>query len=358
MQSENQPVDVLIVGFGAVGILYALKLTLSGRVRITAVARSNFEAMNANGVHIKSDLHGSFKGWKPHRLFRTIEEALDRSYSYVLLTTKALPNIRPNATILAPLLAESYLKIHSLPTFVIMQNGLWVETDLYLAILNLGQIPSIISTAVYINSNLIGDNILEQSMKIDRIVLGVYRHEVNSTLSNNAEESKLLEEFKGLLQETTPTDIVPEIQRQKYAKNLWNACFATSATLIRDSLNSCFVDEEVESKIIPVIREMLRETLAVGRAVGFDESALPEALVEETIQRTISLHKGVANPHRPSMLVDLDNQRPLELDVILGSVIEKGHQFNVAIPRLETVYGLLSVVQSDLVKKLPGNRST
>jgi len=37
--------EVLLVGFGAVGAMYALVLQRSGKVRLTVVARSNYSAI-------------------------------------------------------------------------------------------------------------------------------------------------------------------------------------------------------------------------------------------------------------------------------------------------------------------------
>jgi len=51
---------------------------------------------------------------------------------------------------------------------------------------------------------------------------------------NTPEESALLQDFGYILEAggTTPT-IVPEIQRMKFAKNIWNVVFAASATLTK-----------------------------------------------------------------------------------------------------------------------------
>jgi hypothetical protein len=39
--------------------------------------------MNENGIEIRSDKFGHFKGWKPHRLVKDTAEANDRPYKYV-----------------------------------------------------------------------------------------------------------------------------------------------------------------------------------------------------------------------------------------------------------------------------------
>ena len=43
---------------------------------------------------------------------------------------------------------------------------------------------------------------------------------------------------------------------------------------------------------------------------------------------------------KTSMLQDFEARRPLELDAILGAVIELGQRSGIAVPALATLYGL------------------
>lgn len=61
------PIDILLVGLGSIGTVYALLLEKSGRARVTAVARSNYELYSTTGVKIDSDALGVIEGWKPYR---------------------------------------------------------------------------------------------------------------------------------------------------------------------------------------------------------------------------------------------------------------------------------------------------
>jgi 2-dehydropantoate 2-reductase len=137
----------------------------------------------AKGIDIKSKKHGDIPGWKPDRgrpfeisqtqrkpelirvVVKSIQEAADRAYKYVLITTKALPDINPTPQILSPLLSTNYASQHPSPTFVILQNGLGVEKDLYSAIRLAWSAdePRILSAAVYIQANLVGGrDVVEQ----------------------------------------------------------------------------------------------------------------------------------------------------------------------------------------------------
>ena len=54
---------VLILGTGGVGTMAAYALEIGSKARVTAVMRSNYAAVQTNGISINSIEHGSdFKG--------------------------------------------------------------------------------------------------------------------------------------------------------------------------------------------------------------------------------------------------------------------------------------------------------
>src|ERR1700761_5021161 len=75
----------------------------------------------------------------PSIVCRTVAEAADRSYAYVIVTTKAIPDVMRTPELLAPFLAPEYVEKYQQPTYVMLQNGLNVETDLFRAVKALGK---------------------------------------------------------------------------------------------------------------------------------------------------------------------------------------------------------------------------
>ncbi|CAE6384102.1 hypothetical protein RSOLAG22IIIB_06485 [Rhizoctonia solani] len=346
--------DILLVGFGAVGVIYALILSKSPTVRVTAIARGNFDKVSTKGIDIKSKKHGDIPGWKPDRVVRSVAEAADRAYKYVLVTTKALPDINPTPQILAPILTEEYAKQYPSPTFVILQNGLGVEKDLYAAIESAWKVePRVLSAAVYIQANLVGGRDVVEQGPFDKLVCGVYRPGIliNDDPKNTPEEDEQLQAFARLIRAGNgDIEVVPDIQRKKFAKNLWNLSFAAFATLIRQPCPAFFWKETAD-KIRPTLTKVLTEAVSVARALGYSEHAVPYTLVESTIEDTGELHRpGKPSTHKPSMLVDMETQRPLEIEAIVGEVVRLGKERGVDVPILEAVYTLLQVVQAGLVK--------
>ncbi|TDL20514.1 6-phosphogluconate dehydrogenase C-terminal domain-like protein [Rickenella mellea] len=352
--------NVLLVGYGAVGAIYSLILTRSGCARVTAVARGNFDAVQRSGMHIKSRKYGDIHAWRPTRLCRSVADAIDEQYDYVVVCTKALPEVLPTSKLLAPLLSKVSYE-HPQPAYVLLQNGLGVERDLYEAAKDAsnseGAKPRIISTAVWIGTNLISENEVEHN-DFDRVTIGVYKPSDDlSDTSMPPEDARLLEDFGGMLRAGgTEVTIVPEIQSIKFRKNFWNLAFSSIATLTRHPLPAVFRDRSIDERVTPAIRGILLETLAVGRALGFSPSALPDSIVEDTIEPTRRIHARADSTHKASMLLDLENGRPLEVEVIVGEVVRNARRLGVDIPRIETLYALLTILQGQLLANVNDRR--
>lgn len=143
-------------------------------------------------MHFKSKHYGEIKGWRPHRrtisnyvkiiqpnnlnfvcqitVCKSVEEAADQAYSYIVVTTKALPEMNPTSRILRPFLEPNYS--HPQPTYVLIQNGLGVEKDLYNALIQLNRgVPRIFNTSLFIYTNLSTDNLVEHGELVrDQII--------------------------------------------------------------------------------------------------------------------------------------------------------------------------------------------
>ncbi|KAI0685179.1 ketopantoate reductase PanE/ApbA-domain-containing protein [Cytidiella melzeri] len=381
--------DVLLVGLGAVGAIYSLILKRSGRATVTAVARSNFEAISDSGIHFQSRKYGDTKGWKPDRLFQSVSAAANRSYSHVVLATKAIPELSRTPDLLAPLLSSAYAGVHPQPTYVLMQNGLGVEKDLYLALKQLkpDEEPKIISTAVWIGTRLIGKNVIEHN-EFDRVTMGIYRPTTTNTI-NTPQEEAILSEFAEMLREGgSDVTVVPEIQRLKYSKNFWNCVLGATAAIARYPLPSIFreprLDPEgsadgeivhhtsvnindvfhpatsdvpsrtplIRDHTIPFLHDALTEVHHLGTTLfppNGSSPGLDPDIVKRTLKNTAMLHERTDSRHRPSMLVDIERNRPMELDVVIGEVVRLGREKGVPMPRIETLYALLLIIQEQLL---------
>ncbi|KPV64195.1 MAG: 2-dehydropantoate 2-reductase [Candidatus Bathyarchaeota archaeon BA2] len=84
--------------------------------------------------------------------------------------------------------------------------------------------------------------------------------------------------------------------------------------------------------------KILKEGLEVAKADGYDFGS--EALA----QFTLYLEKGGA--HKPSMLIDVENKRPTEIDFMSGAIARYGEIYEIPTPVNSTFTGLLKALEN------------
>lgn len=115
------PTEILIVGAGAIGAFYASRLAFVPDVSVSVICRSNYSAVAANGFQVTSPQYGDYT-FKPTNTFANPEEARNNgtSWDYIVVSTKALPDVSDDSAILEGLVSER-------TAIVLIQNGLGVE---------------------------------------------------------------------------------------------------------------------------------------------------------------------------------------------------------------------------------------
>jgi 2-dehydropantoate 2-reductase len=84
----------------------------------------------------------------------------------------------------------------------------------------------------------------------------------------------------------------------------------------------------------------MEEVCKVAEAVGHP---LPAGVVQENIEGTRRM-----SPYKSSMLVDFEAGRPMEVEAILGKAIRVAKRHDVAVPHMESLYGLLKLVDKKI----------
>ncbi|TFY69175.1 hypothetical protein EVG20_g3249 [Dentipellis fragilis] len=316
-----------------------------------------------DGIDILADKIGQFPSWKPYRVVRTASEAADRQYHLIICAFKALPDVITTPDITQPLL-------HNTDTFVLIQNGIDIHRDLRKARPD----ADIISCCAWVDATpLNGGKAVEQTGP-DKLSSGLH---ADASPSKPSEERgrKALQTFHDILiAGGAGSEIVDNIDAARWRKVLWcvihltsashldsvggrgarNVTFSTLCTVLRVPVAD-LLSKRVLANVLPTIRGMMSEVIAVARSLGIEEAQLPEAAAEAVIQSCMNLYSDerTENPSqfKPSMLVDLEAGRPMEIEPIVGAIIRSAAEHGVATPRLDTVYAQLKVLQEQLIRR-------
>ena len=124
-----------------------------------------------------------------------------------------------------------------------------------------------------------------------------------------------------------------------------NASFSTVCTLARAHVGDVLALESSRQ----ALRDIMAEVLTVARASLTPSPAVDEELSDAVIERIIQ-NENSKSVFRPSMLVDLDHGRPMEVEAIVGGVLKRARAKGVPTPKMDLIYATLSVIQSNLIK--------
>ena len=317
-----------IFGAGAIGALVGSRLIVSGE-EVALIARGpHLAAMRERGLVIRSQVFGDYD-CKP---FATDNLESVGPVDFLILAVKA-HGLRGIAPQLAPLLGEE-------TAIVTAQNGIpwWYLDGLEQPWANErlesvdpgGVIAShiearrVIGSIVYASSAITNPGVVEH-VEGSRFLLG----EPDGSRSERVR--RLTNAFSaGGLKASIRSDIRADI----WVKVQGNAAFNPISALTRATLQGLLR--------FPPTRELARaameEVVAVAASLG--------------IKMTVSVDRRLAGAdkvgdHKTSMLQDLEAGRPLEVDPIVGAVIELGDRVGVKTPTLGALYACTKLLERE-----------
>jgi 2-dehydropantoate 2-reductase len=305
---------IAVVGAGAIGGFLAAALARTG-VAVAVVARGDHLcAIRRHGVRVESDL-GNFSA----RVDAADDLRLLGDFDAVLLTFKAhqwpdfLAQLRPLAGQRTPI--------------VTLQNGLpfwYVRRPPLRCVDPGGTIGSVFSDAqtiggvVHVSGKIVEPGVIRQSGGL-RYLLG----EVEGAASTRLDALVGTLRRAGLAVETDAN-----IRSPIWLKLVNNSGLNSVSVLKRMTIKPMLADAQTRS----LVRELMIETLHVGQAIG----VVVEVDVDARIEYAARL-----DDVKTSMLQDYELGRSLELDPILGAVIELAERYEVEVPRLRDAYDAL-----------------
>jgi 2-dehydropantoate 2-reductase len=171
----------------------------------------------------------------------------------------------------------------------------------------------------------------------DVVEPGVIRHTEGNRISlgepdgTRSERCRKIAEL--LIKSGLRCPVTARIKHEIWVKILGNVAFNPISALTRATLVRMARDPDVSV----LVRNIMTEVEAVAGKLGLE---LPVSID----QRMAGAEK--VGEHKTSMLQDLEAGRPLELEAIVGAVVELGERLGVPMPHTRTVYACTKLLES------------
>jgi 2-dehydropantoate 2-reductase len=325
---------ICIVGAGAIGGMLGVKFALSGHDVTLILRGANLEAVRQNGLRLIEE-NGNELLTQPIRATSVIAEA--GIQDVVILTLKAHQ--------VAAVAAEIPALMHADTRVITMQNGIpwWyfyklpgelgqryqgtpvkaVDPDGVIA--KYIDVDRVIGSVVYPASEVTSPGVIKV-IEGNRFTLG----EIDG--SDTTSIRAVSDTFKAAgFKAPVSNDIRSEIWLKLWGNLSFNPISALTHATLEDIC------------VFPATRElaanMMREAQAIGEKLG--------------VQFKVSLEKRIngaqaVGQHKTSMLQDIELGRPIELEALVGSVIELGRITETPTPNIDAVYALASLLANKL----------
>ena len=124
------------------------------------------------------------------------------------------------------------------------------------------------------------------------------------------------------------TDVSDAIEKEFWVKLLGNVSFNPVSALTVSTADRLIEDPLVKDYMVGIMREVL----AIGRAVGVDAAIDPEARIDMA---------RVLGKFKTSTLQDLEAGKPLEVDGLLAGTLEIAQKAGVQAPLTQSLFGLI-----------------
>ena len=299
-KSESDKPDILVIGAGAIGSFYGAILKRAG-CSVSVVLRSDYDTVKANGFRFTSPL-GELS-WTPDQVYQPGDTPAQMP-DYVLLCVKVLPGV-DRAELVRPWLGE-----HT--GLVLIENGLDIERELAEAFPR----NPLVSCLAFIAVSRTGPGTVNHQA-YGQLVMGNFPQ----GFDRHCEQLAALFCDGGI--DINGTD---SVVGERWRKCVWNTPFNPLSVLANGADTLSMLDAPGGEGLI---RTLMEEVIVVAQADGYP---MPDGIIEKNLSGTRAM-----GAYKNSMALDYLNDRPIELDAILGNVVAIADRLNVPVPHLRTV---------------------
>ncbi len=296
-----------IVGMGAVGGLYGAKLQRAG-FDVHFLARSDCDFVRQHGLRVRSP-EGDFT--LPHVHVYNDARAMPPC-DVAIVTLKTTQNA---------ILADILPRLLQPNGFVlVLQNGLGIEQD----IASIVGGDRVMGGLCFLCSNKTAPGEIHH-LDYGTITLGDYApNDVPQGITDRMQ--RLAADFRHA---GIACECAEDLLLARWQKLVWNVPFNSLSVILNARTDEMMADPRITALVADIMAEV-----ALG-AKTCDREIHPTFLAER-LEHTRRMH-----PYRTSMKIDYDNQRPLEIEAIVGNPLRVAQARGVRLPRIATLYAQL-----------------
>jgi 2-dehydropantoate 2-reductase len=295
-----------IIGVGAIGGFYGSKLAFSGQ-EVHFLSHSDYQYVKEKGMQVDS-CDGSFH--LDH--VNVYQNAQDMPKCDVVIVGLKTTNNHLLTDLLPPLL-------HEHTVVILIQNGIGVEADVQ------QRFPEL---------QLIAGLAFICSAKTEP---GRVNHQCYGSINLGNYSCKDEALFNAILADFTNAGIkaasVP-YEEARWKKAVWNMPFNGMTVALNTQTDLLLKNPSTRQ----LIRDQMMEVVGAARHLGV--TGLDEAFVDKMIETTDAM-----TPYSPSMKLDYDFHRPMEIHYIYSRPIEIAKKAGFPMPKLEMLEAELKFLQ-------------
>lgn len=312
---------IAVIGAGGIGCYYGAKL-VNARHEVTFVARGeHLTAMQADGLSVTHPDFSFKQKVSACSLDDLIVKHKSSDFDLLLICIKTTSTFE-----IANVLKEWINTKSGSPYILSLQNGMGNE-QVFSDHLNESKIIG--GLAVRIGADVIKPANVT-AVGIAQIIMGAWPHNVDADPDRIKFVSKTVEMFN---QAGIPTKESDDIRKELWRKLMINNGTNPLSALIQKDTKYLSHHEEYAM----LMKHMMNETALASQIDGSD---LKETDAQEMFQLIYDF-----DAIKPSMLIDREKGRTLELDAICGVVINNCETLGKDAPYTRTIYTLLKNLQ-------------
>lgn len=297
-----------VIGTGALGGFYGGMLARKGH-DVHFLFRSDFEHVHGHGLKVDS-VNGNF---------HLPEVNAYPSVSRMPVCDVILVCLKTTGNHLLPELIKPLL--HPGTVVVLLQNGLGLEETLS------AHLPGVqlAGGLAFICSNKIGPGHIHH-LDYGKLIIGSHNVQNPETLK------QVVDDF---LEVGVHAELASDLRFARWQKLVWNVPFNGMTVVLNTTTDRLIADESTRA----LAYEMMLEVIHGANQCGVP---LKESLAQQMIDMTIKM-----KPYAPSMKLDYDFRRPMEIEYIYSKPIETALRAGFVMHKISVLEKQLRFIQAN-----------